>query len=296
MTAFRATEQPNGTFQAGTRLEKTGRHYDPALSALFRSGRARDYFRQVPLTCEALAADMARLAYCSYARDGALLQSFLTPVGFRLRGLPYDDGDTQAFLAEGCDGLVLACRGSDDLRAWLRNLRTRPGTWRGPGKVHRGFARAAQRLFDHFSPALSQTPPGQLLFCGHSLGAALALLVGFECGQGLVYGFGSPRVGNQDFVSAVQAQRELTVHRYVNHRDPVCHLPPRLLGYRDCGIAHFIDQAGRLGAAPPDLQREDWAEIARIWSSIEDGMRVGFSGRRSDLTDHAPINYVSALR
>ena len=139
MSAFRPTEPPGGPFQSGSRDEATGLAYRSTVAALFRPGRARRFFRHIPKSREALAAEMARLAYLSFADAGALVQAHLDRVGFRLRGSTYDDGNTQAFWAEGHDLRILAFRGSDDLRAWRTNLRSRPTYWVGPGKVHKGF-------------------------------------------------------------------------------------------------------------------------------------------------------------
>ena len=132
-------------------------------------------------------------------------------------------------------------------------------------------------------------------FTGHSLGGALAVLAGSLVESAEVYTFGGPRVGNADFCAAVTTGGPPRYRRYVNYRDPVCHVPPRLLGYRDCGHTYFIDHAGRVIAPPPDKARTELAELQRLWDSL-DRLIKSPGARRNDFTDHAPINYVSALR
>ena len=52
---------------------------------------------------------------------------------------------------------------------------------------------------------------------------------------------------------------------------------------------------GRVLASPPDPAKNDLAELQRLWDSL-DRLIKNPRTRRNDFTDHAPINYVSALR
>ncbi len=296
MPAFRETEAPDGAFQAAKRSVKDSRRYNATFSALFRSGRARDFFSRAPLSREALAAELTRLAYVSFAHDGARLQHFLEMVGFRLVGRPYDDGNTQAYLAEGVDMKALVFRGSDDLGAWMTNLRAQPSRWAGEGRVHSGFSGALEKAYPAIEPLLKAGPGKPLLVCGHSLGGALALLAALRVGKAEVYTFGSPRVGNQAFAEAVDRMPGITLRRYVNFRDPVCLLPPSLPDYRHCGTAYYIDKNGSVSSSPSEPVAEDWRELRQLWKTVGGTLQVGLSGRRSATTDHSPINYVTALR
>jgi hypothetical protein len=102
-------------------------------------------------------------------------------------------------------------------------------------------------------------------------------------------------VGDGGFEAATR-RRPGYATRYVNHRDVVCRLPSARLGYRHVGEAHVIDRNGRVRMRKPQHRG-----VTALLASA-------FEGRRRDLasllagdlprefTDHAPINYVSALR
>ena len=294
MASFRETESPDGTFQSSPRGQATAITYRPALAALFSPGRARRFFTHIPESREAIAAEMARLAYVSYAGRGQGLQRHLDRVGFRLVGQPYDDGNTQAFCAEGHVLRVLAFRGSDDLRAWRTNLRSRPARWLGPGRVHEGIARAFEKAWPGLESMTAKPDRRPLLVCGHSLGGALAYLAGVFLPGSQVYGFGIPRVGDAGFAEALADTGRMRFRRYINYRDPVCRIPPRFLGYSDCGVAYYIDRDGRVSAPPPERPRTRWADLEHFWRNLERIIQRPGS-RRNDFTDHSPINYAISL-
>lgn len=292
--ALRMTEPPGGPYQAGSRMEKTGIPYHEELRALFEPGEAHDFFGHRPRSLEALAAEMSRLAY--FEGGDAGLDDFLGRVGLSLAVPSYDDGNTQAFYATGAQIRVLAFRGSDDLRAWQTNLKTRPVTWAGPGRVHQGFLEALDAAWRVLGRHLTAAgDPRPLLITGHSLGGGLATLAASRLPQALLYSFGAPRAGDSAFSHDMDKRAERHF-RYVGYRDPVCLLPPGLLGYRHCGVAYYIGKEGQVTALPPSHPRpriRDMESLLRRFLSV---MREPRKPRRNDLTDHSPINYVSALR
>ena len=189
---------------------------------------------------------------------------------------------------------MLAFRGSDDITAWATNLDALPTTWRGGGKVHRGFAEALDAVWTDVEAGLALTA-GPLLFTGHSQGAALATLSASLRPEAALYTFGSPRVGNAGFLAAMR-QRPGAAARYVNHRDIVCRMPSARLGYRHVGEARVIDRAGRV-----HRQRPRERGIGDLLASVLSGRRRDLSSLLAgdlprELSDHSPINYVSALR
>ena len=275
-----------------TREEATGIAYDASLEALANPGAAGDFFqRHRPRSEAAWCAEFSRLAYGDFA---TVLAPCLADIGFELIAAPFDSQGTQGFLAEGPDFAVLAFRGSDDVAAWATNLDARPVPWRGGGNVHRGFAEALDAVWLEVEAGLAPTA-GPLLFTGHSLGAALATLAASLRPEAALYTFGSPRVGDGGFEAATR-RRSGFAARYVNHRDIVCRVPSARLGYRHMGEVHVIDRMGRVHQRRPHHR------------SVSELLASAFSGRRRDLgallrgglprelTDHAPINYVSALR
>jgi hypothetical protein len=296
MAHWRMTEPPGGSFQSGTRHAKTGIAYSATLASLTDPGRDVSFFERQPRSLEALAAEMARLAYRDFEAGGRRLERALSKVDFRLEAAPFDDGNTQAFIAGSAHLRVLSLRGSDDLRAWQTNARTRPVPWDGPGLAHQGFAEAWQAARRELEPLVTGHGEGRpLLITGHSLGGALATLAAAHLPRALLYSFGAPRVGNRAFAHALDKHAE-RLHRYVNHRDPVPLLPPGLLGYRHCGSAYHIDREGSVGALAPGRRRVRLQDMEMLFGRLKRALKDPRAGLRNDLTDHSPLNYVSALR
>ncbi|MDX1400396.1 MAG: lipase family protein [Kiloniellales bacterium] len=295
MTYWRMTEPPGGSFQGGTRESKTGLSYSTSLAALTDAGNANNFFTRSPESLEALAVEAARLAYLDVREDVAALSNYLKRVNLELVANPFDDGNTQAYLAECSHLRLLAFRGSDDLKAWQTNIRGLPVMWQGPGEVHEGFAEAFEAAWPEIGKDLTRSNGRPLIITGHSLGGALATLAAVHCPQALVYTFGAPRVGNQAFAHAFAARGQ-QLHRFVNHRDPVPLLPPGFIGYRHVGLAYYIDKVGTVRAMPPLKRRKTYKDMRQVLNQIMDALNQPKSIPRSDLTDHSPLNYVSALK
>ena len=94
------------------------------------------------------------------------------------------------------------------------------------------------------------------------MAGALATLAACRLPQALAFSFGAPRVGNAAFSYEMNKRAE-RLHRYVGYRDPVCLLPPGLLGYRHCGTA--ITSARR--ARYPPCPRPTTARRSTRWKS-----------------------------
>ncbi len=274
-----------------TRVEATGIDYDSSLRAVADPAAAGKFFRlHRPRSRAAWCAEFARLAYCD---DRATIESSLARVGFRLVAVFAHDG-TEGLLAEGAAFSILVFRGSDDVRAWITNLDVRPVSWRGGGRVHSGFAAALDTTWPVVQAALRETR-APLLFSGHSLGAALATLAASLVPDAVLITFGSPRVGDSAF-RANMVRRPGEMCRYVNNRDIVCRVPSARLGYRHVGTPHLIDTDGRVSRRAPRHQGLATLLADSLnWDGIRTATRIGRNLPR-ELTDHAPINYVSALR
>lgn len=150
--------------------------------------------------------------------------------------------------------VVIAFRGTefpdaDDL--WTdANFPKKPfldGKAAGFGRVHGGFADAYATVRPLIDQRLRMLPPGtRIWITGHSLGGALASLLGAEVlsriagGQKLTFGgmttFGSPRVGDDTFFRRTEAlaiQHHVALHRVQNVSndvlgfDPIVHVPFR---------------------------------------------------------------------
>ncbi|MDJ0611811.1 MAG: lipase family protein [Kiloniellales bacterium] len=276
-----------------TREEATGIPYDTSFRAV-REPHAVDNFFMLhrPRSEAAWCAEFSRLAYCDY---GTVLEGALARVGFSPL-VTFESSGTEAFLAEGPAFAVLAFRGSDDLDAWIFNLNARPAPWRGAGEVHRGFAAALDFVWAEVEGQLAKLR-APLFITGHSQGAALATLAASLLPEARLITFGSPRVGTEAFKEAFQA-RTGAAQRYANNRDVVCHVPLYELGFRHVGEPYLIDPDGRVSAE----EKDDGGFVALISRSLRGGPGGGpFKEARNgtlprEASDHAPINYVSALR
>jgi hypothetical protein len=87
--------------------------------------------------------------------------------------------------------------------------------------------------------ALGKLDHTSIYIGGHDTGGALATLASYDLstnhGKVLArtYTFGSPRVGNRAFASAVN---DLQLFRVTHHTDSVVHQPPREKGYYHSGL------------------------------------------------------------
>lgn len=277
--------------QTMTRKQATGIAYDSSLEALTEPGNNGNFFQlHQPESAAAWCAEFSRLAYADFS---TMLRPGLATAGFELVAEPFDSEGTQAFLAQGPVFAVLSFRGSDDLVAWQTNLDVIPAPWRGGGKTHRGFAEALDLVWEDVDGALARIS-GPLLFTGHSQGAALATLAASLVPEAALYTYGSPRVGNGAF-RAKLADRHRVAKRYVNHRDIVCRVPPASIGYRHVGMPYLIDRVGKVTQRRPnDRGLHGFLASALPTNRQSLAQRFGQTLPR-ELTDHAPINYVSAL-
>ncbi|KAJ1267229.1 hypothetical protein BS78_07G040700 [Paspalum vaginatum] len=166
--------------------------------------------------------------------------------------------------------IVVALRGTCTVLEWAENVRaglvpastsTDTST---EAKVECGFWNLYKTAGDR-SPSLSEMVVSEVrrlldqyageevsvTVTGHSLGAALAVLVADELAGGVaaragapvaVFSFGGPRVGNRGFAARVEA-RGARVLRVVNAHDVVPRFPPGLPlpGYADVGRELRLD-------------------------------------------------------
>lgn len=96
-----------------------------------------------------------------------------------------------------------------------------------PGRVHTFFATVAAAVWAFIEPLLIAADPPKVVYMGHSLGGAVALLLATRPQAWRVAGvwsIGAPRVGDGTFVAAVA----LPCERYTTPGDPVPMLPPSL--------------------------------------------------------------------
>ncbi|KAI1853683.1 hypothetical protein JX265_003983 [Neoarthrinium moseri] len=151
--------------------------------------------------------------------------------------------DIQGFVSTDAKKKVITAsfRGSHSVRNWITNLvfvqelcDLTTGCL-----VHTGFLAAWKEISSPVLTAIAAAkkahPDYSIVFTGHSLGAAIATLgAAYVRNKGYaidIYGYGSPRVGNKEFVAYVTAQAGAE-YRVTHLDDPVPRLPPIILNYR----------------------------------------------------------------
>ncbi|MDE2467967.1 MAG: lipase family protein [Bradyrhizobium sp.] len=148
----------------------------------------------------------------------ALPYALLAQKAYRV---PPTIGDPDSASRALVEGATVAFRGSDDLDSWLHDLDAITTTT-PLGAIHEGFWCA----FTDFPPALMELSPQ--VVCGHSLGAALALIyAGMLTKAGkppkAVYAFEPPRISADSVLAETLSGVDLFLFR--NGLDLVTDLP-----------------------------------------------------------------------
>jgi hypothetical protein len=293
----------NGLATASSEISYSARRED-----LYSPWKRGDYFSACePLTESGLCVEMARLAYCrkhsSFAFDRDKIQEVLgrlnfTDFQFFESRQDLEGRGTHCFLVlrnlvdKDKKLAVVAFRGTDaddpfDLADDADIVLT---SWQKGGRVHRGFANALEEIWPDLDRAL-QPIDCRILFTGHSLGAAMATLLASARKPDFLYTFGSPRVGDAEFVSRLD---DIPYVRYVDCCDLVARLPPDPLGYMHVGKPYYINAGRRLVRNLDEGDMRQDQNEAREEYILRYSWRVGSVAMR-DLADHAPTNYVSAI-
>jgi pimeloyl-ACP methyl ester carboxylesterase len=193
--------------------------------------------------------------------------------------------DTQALVLEAADYIVVAFRGTSNLRDFVTDARFFRSLLLEEAngdrcEVHTGFLAAYESIIADLTAHLRQivVADRKVFVTGHSLGGALAILAalelkrqGFNIAQ--VYTFGQPRVGNKAFAAMYNYALKDSTFALVNEGDPVPLLPPLLNGYRDCGTEIFLRKFGGT-LVDPFIGFELFVDILGAWQSWRN-MRLG---------------------
>lgn len=144
-------------------------------------------------------------------------------------------------------GTAVAFRGTANVQGWLRDLDVLPKSHPLLGYCHRGFLAGGVRLWQHLEP-----PEGRIVLTGHSLGGALAAIVGaLRIASGVrvdeLVTFGAPRPGYEQLRRHFLA---VNVRQYVRGGDPVTRVPLDLITFPYKHIASQLTQVGKAAKEP----------------------------------------------
>jgi hypothetical protein len=210
--------------------------------------------------------------------------------------------DVSAFVASSANYNLLVFRGTKIPQDWMEDLYCTPARFDwifesapAVGEIHAGFghtlADGLNRIISGLAPR-DQTKP--LLVTGHSLGGALAALVG-ACFAVMapairpvsaIYTFGQPRIGLHDFCNTYGRLLGSKLVRFVNQRDLVPRVPFRGWDYSDEGTMIHFDSSGN-----PSVQAAEWQNfLGRTLQSFGDFFEI-MSHIRVDIGDHSMTGY-----
>lgn len=242
-----------------------------------------------PTTEASLCCELSRLAYC----QGQTVVDALAPVGLQVVREFSEAGNfgTYGVLVRNDTSAYLVFRGTqpNDPSDIFHDALIAPVSWQAGGNVHFGFKDALFRVWSQIEPLLGQIDV-PLTITGHSLGAALATLAASLVHPKQLVTFGSPRVGDAEFVSTLTGA--VSTALYVDCCDIVTQLPQGL--YVPAGELHYIHRHGDIHVnATDDFVKED-RDAGELDHLIHFAWRKGMTPTRH-LSDHSPFNYVSAL-
>ena len=234
-----------------------------------------------------LAAELSRLVYSNY-----------TDVEIYLRENGYDhwawfdvDG-TQAFSCRKHKSteIFITFRGTEpkqitdilaDAKAWRKPAREK-------GLVHFGFAQALDKVYDKIVHWIDEQKldDATITCTGHSLGAALATIMASRLDANELYTFGSPRVGNRDFVKEMKKDG-VKHYRFVNNNDVVTTIPFPIR-FRHSGKLVYINHYGNIRKMTPWQRTKD--KYRGRWRALKKGQP--FDG----VFDHSVNLYYEKLK
>jgi hypothetical protein len=201
-----------------------------------------------------------------------------------------DATDTHVLITRSGADVIIAFRGTADLRNWLTDLDCeliRVGSCR----VHRGFYEAMKSVESDLMAKLSEARGARLWVTGHSLGGALAMLwalwavqSGYEIAG--VYTFGQPRVGDAAFGQLYDSILKTRTWRSIHADDIVPRVPWLLDRYRHAGHEVFHPFA----TSSPVVDRPFWT---RLPCEARGLARELLQGKLALLEDHHVLHYLA---
>jgi triacylglycerol lipase len=197
----------------------------------------------------------------------------------------FDIDGAQAYLLKGTDAYVLSFRGTEVTQKSdvLADLKAGKNIEACGGKVHVGFKGEINKVWPAITVALANIDT--LYVTGHSLGAAMATIAASRMQTKVIalVTFGSPRVGNAEFVKSVAVEH----HRVQNNCDDVTKVPFKLMGFEHHGTHKYMNFHGEFRDLTPWQQVKDMAR-SRLKARAKGQKYIG-------VFDHMMANYIAKL-
>jgi triacylglycerol lipase len=199
----------------------------------------------------------------------------------------FDKEGAQAYIFQSKTDVVVACRGTQptefsDIEA---DLKAYPVIAETVSRVHNGFKTEVDELWPKIIEDLSKpaVKKKHLWFCGHSLGAAMAVIMSARCMHAPhagvpieLFTYGCPRVGWPGYCNSLGVAH----HRWVNNNDVVTRVPPTFLGYRHHGTEHYLNTWGNIRTLHGWQRAKD--RFRGMWRGIKHGRIDNFADHGID--------------
>lgn len=242
-----------------------------------------------------IAAEMCRLSY----EDADIITAELAGRRYSVSVLHDHEHDGDMFIARRGDVVFVVYRGTEffgirdwgiDAKAILKNM--------SGSRVHRGFYKQLKALDLNRSVGerlAREKADGarHFVFCGHSLGAALAQLGAYYYLTGGVLNsadirlltFGGPRVGDRIFARQCDSLFS-SFYRVVHNRDIVPRLPP-FRRYFHAGKLATLSGSEEVRLQDAFTEERGPAALVRFLADAVPGLR----GLFRSFWDHLPLHY-----
>ena len=229
--------------------------------------------------------EFANIASITYDNPDQSTSKF-NDMGYKIVNFFDADGAQGYFLTNGTIN-VLSFRGTEVTQKSdiLADLEAGKNVAMAGGKVHHGFKHELDKLWPSITKTL-ESNPGKFYVTGHSLGAAMATIAASRLQDKVttLITFGSPRVGDADFVKNVNIEH----YRVQNNNDAVTKMPFWIMGYRHHGEIVYMNHYGEI------RQLGGWQ---RLKDMIRSRIRAYTKFEFFDAVyDHLMKNYISKLQ
>lgn len=204
------------------------------FNPLFSSDKKKNYFienisKLVNKNKKSSLLKLLDIVGYDHNKEKEILETELSTLKMELIDT-FDTSGTQAILVSFTNLIILAFRGTEatSIKDIKSDAKAKTTACETGGKIHTGFKEAFDHVRFDIEKKLNedklQNKP--LFITGHSLGGALATIAAKKLthkgGLAACYTFGSPRVGDEEWIGNIKTP----IYRLVNAADCVTMLPP----------------------------------------------------------------------